>query len=689
MTRDRGACARTFVLCVAGTALFACQGATGPSGPRLDARAPLEATPVDETGAVVILIDSSASRVRDLDGEVTQALAVAGAVPRTKHVFIAAYDEDVELLFDGAAGDVDLELGRALAARGALGTSNATRALGWALDGARPGVERVVLFTDGVDDGEPIDAARLVPPREGVRIETVPVGSRAGSAAEPPRAATPMAALLERARPLPVDATDGMSLDPLADALPERRQPAAVTVEMATDDVAPRSAGPGAAQPSGVSAIAHRLPPETIQGIVRRNFGRFRGCYREAVHRDPRVQGKLVVRFEIGAQGHVRSARAVESEVRSPELTACVVRGFEAIEFPEPPPDSGPVSVSYPIVFTKTDAGPEPASSYRPASMGPKPPPQRVLKEPRHGIAREVYDAVERGEAAVAVTRARRETQLAPTPGAFLLLGDAARANGDAALALRAYTSVLDAPKLEPSAFGLVGARLLGLGADHRARAEASLLRALSSRPGDASALELLASSRAEGGDLWGALQLLDVGLGASFLRGVQGAKVDVVRETFRRQMSLYAAAFAQQRPAERARLGRWLADVGAEIASGPGLTIAATFDGGAADVDLVVRDASLLAASKATPSLAAGGALAGDAPTSPGIELFAVEGTSERRAHPFEVSVELAKGSAPFAAGMVTAATYEGDGRVGFVRAPFFLDVPEGGGSVLTLNRR
>jgi hypothetical protein len=439
---------------------------------------------------------------------------------------------------------------------------------------------------------------------------------------------------------------------------------------------------------SGIATISHRIPPETIQAIVRRNFGRFRGCYREALHRDPRVQGKLVVRFEIGEQGIVRSARAIESDVKSPDLTACVVRAFEAIEFPSPPPDSGPVAVSYPIVFSKGDAAAEPAGSFRPLSTTPQAPKQRQLKEPRHGVARDVYDAIARGDAPQAVTRARAEVLAAPSLQSFLLLGDAARANGDPALATRAYASLLDAPTPTAATLGLVGARLLTLGTERRARAEACLLSALAARPGDASALELLASSRAEAGDLWAALQLLDVGLGADFLRGLAGAKVDVVRETFRRQLALYAAAFAQQRPNERSLLVRWLADVGAEVAAGPGLTVAAAFDGGGADVDLVVRDASLSSASKATPSLAAGGALAGDAPSAPGVELFSVDGGAERRAYPFEISVELVKGGAPFAAGIVTTATYEGAGRVVLSRAPFYLDVPDGGGVVTTLLR-
>jgi outer membrane biosynthesis protein TonB len=51
-----------------------------------------------------------------------------------------------------------------------------------------------------------------------------------------------------------------------------------------------------------------RLPPETIQAIVRQNFGRFRGCYESGLRSNPGLQGTVSVQFVLGRDGAVVTA---------------------------------------------------------------------------------------------------------------------------------------------------------------------------------------------------------------------------------------------------------------------------------------------------------------------------------------------------------------------------------------------
>ncbi len=99
----------------------------------------------------------------------------------------------------------------------------------------------------------------------------------------------------------------------------------------------------------GESTINGRLPPETIQRVVRANFGRYRACYQSALAQNPNLQGRVVVRFVIGRNGTVSSASG-SGDLPNPGVISCVAGAFQGLSFP--PPDGGIVTVSYPLVFS-------------------------------------------------------------------------------------------------------------------------------------------------------------------------------------------------------------------------------------------------------------------------------------------------------------------------------------------------
>ncbi len=95
--------------------------------------------------------------------------------------------------------------------------------------------------------------------------------------------------------------------------------------------------------------VSGRLPPQTIQRVVRQNFARLRSCYEHGLLSNPGLTGRVGVRFVIGRDGAVANVANVGSDLPDPKVIDCVSRAFYDITFPKP--EGGVVSVTYPIVF--------------------------------------------------------------------------------------------------------------------------------------------------------------------------------------------------------------------------------------------------------------------------------------------------------------------------------------------------
>jgi hypothetical protein len=108
----------------------------------------------------------------------------------------------------------------------------------------------------------------------------------------------------------------------------------------------PTFKGPRYAQPS----VSGRLPPEVIQRIVRANDGRYRFCYQNGLKSNPTLTGRVTVKFVIDRSGAVSMAADGGSDIPDASVSRCVVSAFTALSFPAP--DSGMVTVVYPITFS-------------------------------------------------------------------------------------------------------------------------------------------------------------------------------------------------------------------------------------------------------------------------------------------------------------------------------------------------
>ncbi|MBX3185203.1 MAG: AgmX/PglI C-terminal domain-containing protein [Polyangiaceae bacterium] len=103
-------------------------------------------------------------------------------------------------------------------------------------------------------------------------------------------------------------------------------------------------------RPEGVTETSGRLPAETIQRVVRQNFGQFRMCYENGLRANPNLAGRIAVRFVISSDGRVTNAANGGSDLPDSGVVSCVVRGFYSLGFPAP--ESGVVTVVYPIQFS-------------------------------------------------------------------------------------------------------------------------------------------------------------------------------------------------------------------------------------------------------------------------------------------------------------------------------------------------
>ncbi len=95
--------------------------------------------------------------------------------------------------------------------------------------------------------------------------------------------------------------------------------------------------------------VSKGIPAAVIQRIIRANFGRFRACYNAGLRTNPSLSGRVAVRFLISRTGTVSSAADGGSSMPDKGVVSCVVGAFRGLTFPAP--ESGVVTVSYPIMF--------------------------------------------------------------------------------------------------------------------------------------------------------------------------------------------------------------------------------------------------------------------------------------------------------------------------------------------------
>ena len=91
------------------------------------------------------------------------------------------------------------------------------------------------------------------------------------------------------------------------------------------------------------------LTAEEINRVVQARKGIFRACYQGELNRTPGLGGKLIVNFQIGGDGIVKSAKiAGGSSMRNSTVEGCVTSNIMRLKFPA---KGGLANVNYPFLF--------------------------------------------------------------------------------------------------------------------------------------------------------------------------------------------------------------------------------------------------------------------------------------------------------------------------------------------------
>jgi hypothetical protein len=90
------------------------------------------------------------------------------------------------------------------------------------------------------------------------------------------------------------------------------------------------------------------LSKEVIWRVINQSVGAFRGCWEQALERDPECRNNvLTVRFVIDPRGRVASTERIGEPHADAQLERCLLAAFAALKFPEPEND-GYVIVTFP-----------------------------------------------------------------------------------------------------------------------------------------------------------------------------------------------------------------------------------------------------------------------------------------------------------------------------------------------------
>lgn len=92
------------------------------------------------------------------------------------------------------------------------------------------------------------------------------------------------------------------------------------------------------------------LSESEIAGAMRVHVRALRACYESALKRNPKLGGKLVLRFEIDESGRAADFGFEDDSVRSGEVRECIARRAAHWRFPKP--SGGTVFVEYPVLLT-------------------------------------------------------------------------------------------------------------------------------------------------------------------------------------------------------------------------------------------------------------------------------------------------------------------------------------------------
>lgn len=103
---------------------------------------------------------------------------------------------------------------------------------------------------------------------------------------------------------------------------------------------------------TGETVVHGALPKPVIQRIVRNHHPQIKRCYERGLAQNPKLEGKVTVKFIISGTGNVQMAAIAASTLGDPGVENCVSQVVRRINFPAPQ-GGGIVIVTYPFSFSQ------------------------------------------------------------------------------------------------------------------------------------------------------------------------------------------------------------------------------------------------------------------------------------------------------------------------------------------------
>jgi hypothetical protein len=108
---------------------------------------------------------------------------------------------------------------------------------------------------------------------------------------------------------------------------------------------------------TGESKLRGAIDPERVRKVIRDHEAQVRYCYEQQLARDPKVEGKVSIRWQIDPDGHASNATVNRAETTLPgdEVPECIMSRVVTWEFPKPS-SGGLAIVTYPWILRTTAA---------------------------------------------------------------------------------------------------------------------------------------------------------------------------------------------------------------------------------------------------------------------------------------------------------------------------------------------
>lgn len=101
---------------------------------------------------------------------------------------------------------------------------------------------------------------------------------------------------------------------------------------------------------TGDPIILGALDKSVIDRVIKSHLNEIRYCYNKELNKNPKLYGKIVIKFVIDKNGKVSSAQTKTSTMKNAIVEQCIESRFMRFQFPQPK-GGGIVIVSYPFIF--------------------------------------------------------------------------------------------------------------------------------------------------------------------------------------------------------------------------------------------------------------------------------------------------------------------------------------------------